>query len=134
MQMTSSLRSLILQSRVSIARNGKKGWPHRCVQASTHCAMPRRVLLLLCDQPGLAESHLLALRTAWLSSPTSACASAYGDTVGVPTLLPRAWLPDVQALHGDCGARDLWRGRIDEVIAIDAPLLAHDLDTPADLV
>ena len=91
-------------------------------------------MLLLCDQPGLAESHLLALHTTWLSRPAGACASAYAGTIGVPALLPRAWFADVQALRGDCGARDLLRGRVDEVIAIDAPLLARDLDTPADFV
>ncbi len=47
--------------------------------------------------------------------------------------LPRAWFVDVGALRGNVGARTLLRGRADEVVAIEAPELARDIDTPEDL-
>ncbi len=62
-----------------------------------------------------------------------AAASAYAGVLGVPALLPRAWFGEIAALRGNVGARALLRARADEVIAITAPDLASDIDTPADL-
>lgn len=90
-------------------------------------------LVVLCDQPDLDAAHLRRLCTIWRKDPTRAAASAYAGTFGVPAVLPRAWFPDLLALRGDQGARELLRGRTDRVIAVSAPTLARDLDTPADL-
>ena len=90
-------------------------------------------LIVLTDQPALAAAHLLALRGAWRTQPTRAVASAYAGVLGVPALLPRAWFGELAALRGDVGARALLRDRAQHVVAIDAPALAHDIDTPDDL-
>jgi molybdenum cofactor cytidylyltransferase len=90
-------------------------------------------LVALTDQPALDSTHLLALRNRWRSSPLQAVASAYAGVHGVPAMLPRAWFADVLCLRGDVGARELLRTRGRDVIAIGAPALARDLDTPADL-
>ena len=90
-------------------------------------------LIVLTDQPALTTEHLCALVEAWRASPMRAAASAYAGVLGVPALLPRAWFCDVSALRGNVGARALLRARADEVIAITAPDLASDIDTPADL-
>ena len=87
-------------------------------------------LVALTDQPALDAAHLLALCDAWRAAPARAIASAYAGLLGVPALLPRAWFADVMRLHGDTGARALLRERSAQVIAIDAPALARDLDTP----
>ena len=47
----------------------------------------------LCDQPALTAEHLAALVEAWRAVPSSAAASGYAGTVGVPAVLPRAWFP-----------------------------------------
>lgn len=88
-------------------------------------------LVALTDQPALDLPHLLALRDAWHAAPNRAVASAYAGVLGVPALLPRTWFADIACLEGDAGARDLLRAR--DVIAIDAPALAHDIDRPGDL-
>ena len=90
-------------------------------------------LVALTDQPALDAGHLLALCGAWRASPARAIASAYAGVLGVPALLPRGWFADVMRLRGDTGARALLRERSAQVIAIDAPALARDLDTPDDL-
>jgi CTP:molybdopterin cytidylyltransferase MocA len=90
-------------------------------------------LIALTDQPALDTAHLIALRDAWLAAPGRAAASAYAGVLGVPALLPRGWFADLARLAGDVGARALLRTRADDVIAIPAPALARDLDTPADL-
>lgn len=87
-------------------------------------------LIALTDQPALRVDHLLALCEAWRATPRRAAASAYADVLGVPALLPRAWFDEIARLRGDVGARELLRVR--DVIAVAAPALARDLDTPAD--
>ncbi|MBO9661652.1 nucleotidyltransferase family protein [Dokdonella sp.] len=88
-------------------------------------------LIALTDQPALRSDHLLALCEAWRAQPRRAAASAYADVLGVPALLPRAWFDDLMRLRGDVGARELLRAR--DVVAVEAPSLAHDLDTSIDL-
>ncbi|MEO7325524.1 MAG: nucleotidyltransferase family protein [Dokdonella sp.] len=90
-------------------------------------------LIALTDQPALDTTHLLALRDAWRHASERAAASAYAGVLGVPALLPRAWFAEIARLRGDTGARELLRARANDVIAIDAPALARDFDTPADL-
>lgn len=88
-------------------------------------------LVLLCDQPALDATHLLALRDAWRTDPTRAAASAYDDVLGVPALLPRTWFARLAGGGHDRGARALLRAHAAEVHAVAAPALAHDIDTPA---
>lgn len=122
--------------------------PLRCVVAADHAqgmsaslrggiaeldARSDGALVALTDQPALDATHLLALRDAWRRAPARAVASAYAGVLGVPALLPRAWFSEIAQLRGDVGARELLRTRSRDVIAIAAPSLAHDLDTPADL-
>lgn len=89
-------------------------------------------LVVVTDQPALDERHLEALCTTWRAKPRFAIASAYAGVVGVPALLPRSWFDAIATLTGDVGARDLLRGRAD-VIALGAPDLARDIDTPRDI-
>ena len=89
-------------------------------------------LLLLCDQPGLDDAHLREICAAWRRDQSCAVASAYADTIGVPALLPRSWFADLRALQGDSGARELLRRRGSRVVAIEAPVLARDIDSPGD--
>ncbi|TCO43379.1 nucleotidyltransferase family protein [Dokdonella fugitiva] len=90
-------------------------------------------LVALTDQPALDGAHLRALRDAWRATPARAAASAYAGVLGVPALLPRTWFADAMQLQGDTGARALLRARAGEVVAVAAPALARDLDTPDDL-
>ena len=89
-------------------------------------------LIVVTDQPALDARHLHALCAAWHAAPAFAIASAYAGVIGVPALLPRSWFDAVAALSGDVGARELLRARAD-VIAIAAPDLARDIDTPDDV-
>lgn len=89
-------------------------------------------LVVVTDQPALDARHLEALCTAWRATPRFAIGSAYAGVVGVPALLPHSWFDAIATLTGDVGARDLLRGRAD-VIALGAPDLARDIDTPRDI-
>ena len=89
------------------------------------------VLVVLCDQPALSAAHCTALVEAWRGNSASAAASAYAGVLGVPAVLPRAWLLEPDALTGDRGARALLRERA--VTPVAAPQLSHDIDSAADL-
>ena len=88
-------------------------------------------LVVLCDQPALDGAHLQALVAAWRKDPAQAAASAYAGVLGVPALLPRAWFEELASGRDDRGARELLRRHAQQVSAVPAPDLAHDLDTPA---
>jgi molybdenum cofactor cytidylyltransferase len=90
-------------------------------------------LIVLTDQPALGAAHLEAICAAWRAAPERAVASAYANVLGVPALLPRAWFGEIMALRGDTGARTLLRARRHEILAIAAPELARDVDTPDDV-
>ena len=92
----------------------------------------RPVLVLGVDQPGLELAHLAALLAAG-DSPLDAVASEYAGTLGLPVVVPAAWREEVASLRGDTGLRAVFAQRVDEVVAVDAPALARDLDTPEDL-
>jgi molybdenum cofactor cytidylyltransferase len=138
---------VVLGHEASRMREAVAGLQLRCIVAADHAngmsaslragiadldARCDSALVALTDQPALDSAHLLALRDRWRREPLQAVASAYAGMLGVPAMLPRAWFADISALRGDVGARELLRARRD-VIAIDAPALARDLDTPADL-
>jgi CTP:molybdopterin cytidylyltransferase MocA len=90
-------------------------------------------LVVLCDQPALTPGHLAALVAAWRRDPERAAASGYAGTVGVPALLPRPWFAALEG-DGDRGARELLRGRREEVSVVPDDSLAHDVDLPDGLV
>jgi molybdenum cofactor cytidylyltransferase len=96
------------------------------------CGAAHGALVLLTDQHQLSEYHLTLITAAWRRDPSRAVASGYAGTRGVPAMLPRSWWGDVAAVRGDEGARSLLRSR-EDVVVIDAPGLAADLDRPGDL-
>lgn len=94
---------------------------------------PGRTLILACDQPRLRVEHLHALLSASVAYPDHDVASAYADTIGIPALVRASTLAQASTLQGDSGLRRLWKSPTANVIGIDAPELAFDIDTPADL-
>jgi molybdenum cofactor cytidylyltransferase len=90
------------------------------------------VLVVLCDQPSLTSAHLVALRDAWRRDPEKAAASGYESTVGVPALVPRAWLADFATAGSDRGARDLLRARRGDLTVVVDEALGRDVDRPED--
>jgi CTP:molybdopterin cytidylyltransferase MocA len=90
------------------------------------------VLVLLCDQPALDESHLAALCAAWRRAPARGAASFYAGRPGAPALLPRAWFDELDAT-ADRGMRDLLAQRADRIDPIANDALAIDIDRPDDL-
>jgi molybdenum cofactor cytidylyltransferase len=92
------------------------------------------ILVLLCDQPKLDARSLDRLIHRARTSRAAIVTSRYAGRQGVPAILPRATFRELRSLTGDRGARDLLNsacGRF-QVIAVDMPEAAFDIDTPAD--
>ena len=91
--------------------------------------IPKRLLLLTCDQPLIEARHLQSL----LQAPTGSgiTAAFYNGWPGVPAVFDRQHFPALAQTHGDQGARTLLRSG--PVTTVDMPEAALDLDTPEDL-
>ncbi len=90
-------------------------------------------LFIAIDQPALELEHLQALLDLSRRRPGHDVATAYAALSGVPALLqPATWRQGLQ-LHGDTGLRRLLRRPAQDVLTIQAPALALDVDTPDSL-
>jgi molybdenum cofactor cytidylyltransferase len=103
----------------------------RC--AAPHVPAGHAALIIACDQPALSEHHLRALLTGARTAASGSAATAVGDVLGIPVVVPGAWFQDLD-VQGDHGFRDrLRRLPAAAVFRLDAPELAQDIDTPEDL-
>ena len=89
-----------------------------------------RILVTLVDLPGLTDAAVTRL----VACPARLAQAAYSGERGHPVLLGREHLEGVRAAtHGDRGARDYLRARLDEVTLVEVGDVAtgEDLDEPA---
>lgn len=91
-------------------------------------------MILLGDQPLVGPRTVAALMRAWRregSRPAVAVAQETDDWAP-PVVLSRELWPEVHALQGDAGARQLLRGRPELLDIVPAPGRPDDIDTPDD--
>ncbi len=86
-----------------------------------------------CDQPRLTADHLRALIESFLvHGASSIAASVYADALGVPAVFPPAMYPQLLALQGDKGARQLLANSPGQVLRVPFKGGEVDIDLPAD--
>ena len=90
------------------------------------------VIFLVCDQPFLSATTLGVLIATHQQSGRAIIASEYSGALGVPALFARTMFPELLALEGNEGARQLIHAHRDQVVGIPFPDGSVDLDTPAD--
>lgn len=90
------------------------------------------VLLAVCDQPRVGAAHLAALAAALADGAHAVAASSYAGTVGVPALFARATFPELEALEGDHGAKQVVTRDPARVVTVALPGGEWDVDTEAD--
>lgn len=90
-------------------------------------------LVLLGDQPGMPASHIRAVVDAFLGGAGPVVQGCYRGTPSHPVLFARSVWPDLAAVEGDRGARDVIRAHPDWVhrVELDADI-PPDLDTMED--
>jgi molybdenum cofactor cytidylyltransferase len=94
------------------------------------CAGAEGVLIALGDQPGVTAERILALLDAWKPGTPLVVPVQSGRT-SHPVLFSRTLFPELRALRGDVGARDVVRSHWPQAARVAAPLVA-DIDTEAD--
>jgi CTP:molybdopterin cytidylyltransferase MocA len=95
----------------------------------------RAALVLLADLPEITTEDLSRMVALHGARPEAILRAVAEDgTPGHPVLFPAAVLPELQAMTGDSGARDLLRRRAGQVVAVPLPgrRAVTDLDTPED--
>lgn len=92
-------------------------------------------LVALGDMPAVPPEVIRALAET-LAAGASIVAPEYRGRRGHPVGFARCWLPELLALEGDRGGRDLIAAHPDRLrlIAVDAPGVLLDVDNPEDLV
>ncbi|MBI1753276.1 MAG: nucleotidyltransferase family protein [Acidobacteria bacterium] len=92
---------------------------------------PDGVLLLTVDQPAVDAALLKQVVALAGGTPLHPVACAYGETLGVPALLPRRLFPELASLRGDRGAKAILLR--EQARQLPFPAGARDLDTPEDV-
>ena len=105
------------------------------LKAGLNSVEPRcqAVMITLCDQVLVTESHLCRLAECWIREPSRIIASGYADTLGTPAVIPAEFFPQVLALVGDAGAKSILNNNAGRVRTVPIPEAEFDLDVPADL-
>lgn len=89
-------------------------------------------IVMLCDQPRVTPALLDSLLTASADTGCQIAACEYGEALGVPALFGQSLFPDLQALHGDEGARRVIRTYPGPVARVAFPGGELDIDTAQD--
>ena len=90
------------------------------------------VILLSCDQPFVNATMLRQLIQLHLENGKTIVASAYAETLGIPSLFDRSCFGDLLQLRGDSGAKGIILARRHDVAPFNFPAAAIDIDTTAD--
>ena len=85
-------------------------------------------VLLLGDQPAMRPDDIRAVTDAYRSGAGPIVQGSYRGVPGHPVLFDRTVWPDLLAVRGDRGARDLIKNHPDWVVHVD-----FDAEVPADL-
>lgn len=92
------------------------------------------VVVFPADQPFLEAEHLRELVAVAGTSQKPVVASEAGGIRGAPVFYHRRMFPQLNALTGDVGGRDLIRAHPEwvEVVCFDDARIMWDIDTPED--
>ena len=93
---------------------------------------PDQVIFMVCDQPFVTPGLLLDLINEQQKSRKPIVASAYADTLGIPTLFDKSLFPQLLDLQGDTGARRIIQGNSADVASVVFEQGVYDIDTVVD--
>jgi molybdenum cofactor cytidylyltransferase len=90
-------------------------------------------VILLGDQPGIAAGSIRTVLDAHRRTGARVVRARHGRSTAHPVLLARETWPELEALEGDVGARELIVRHPEWVVDVDLPGEAPpDIDTPVD--
>lgn len=89
-------------------------------------------ILMLCDQPFVTVQLINQLIQTYQMTGKLIVASEYAETLGVPVLFSSSLFPELMALGGNDGAKQVIQQHRHQASAIPFPDGAIDIDTPKD--
>ena len=117
-----------------IVNTWQHGMGHTLAQSIRVIASDTTHLLLgLADQVSITQQMLMEMLARATTYPQNIIAAKYAGRVGVPCIFPRQYFSQLSQLSGDKGAKTLLRKYQEQVISVEMPQAAFDIDTPEDL-
>ena len=125
-------------TQVIIAEN--EAWPEG-MASSLRCGLEAvtrlrpdldGVIFLVCDQPQVGAELLTAMLRAARGEGRTVVACEYDGTTGVPAWFHRSHFPELLALHGAQGARQVMRAHEATLARVPFAGGSADIDTPDD--
>lgn len=90
------------------------------------------VLFVVSDQPFLDRQLLFRMLDTFQQSGKGIVAAQYQQQFGTPVLFSKSYFPEIMLLEGDRGAKKLVEKQLEDVVLVDFPLGALDIDTAED--
>ncbi len=90
------------------------------------------VILFLADQPNVTGSSLRKLSAAHVETGSELVAATYSGQIGPPAFFSRFHFEELKSIQGEGGAKYLLQQHASDVVLIDLPEGAIDLDTAQD--
>jgi len=93
------------------------------------------LLIVQCDQYRVTAADLQRLHAGWTETKTRSCRSHHGEYFGPPVIFPARCFDALLKLSGDEGARRVLANLApNEIVSVDLPNAAYDLDLPSQLL
>lgn len=89
------------------------------------------IMLMVCDQPLISSSHLVALINNFKDAESKIVASRYQDAVGVPAVFSKDMIGELMNIPDDQGARSVIAAHLSQTSFIELAS-GTDVDTPDD--
>lgn len=93
-----------------------------------------QLLVMVCDQPRITAIHLQQLHAAASHNQAGIIASRYNNTLGVPVIFKAPYFDALLQIPDQAGAKIILQQHPNDVLALDIPEGATDLDTPDDYI
>lgn len=90
------------------------------------------LIIMLCDQPEISTTTLRKLINAHNETGKLLCAASFGETVGPPAFFGRRYFDELLSISEKFGAKQILLNHRADLLRVDCPEAARDVDTPAD--
>lgn len=90
------------------------------------------LIIMLCDQPDISAATLRKLIDAHHETGKSLCAAAFGETVAPPAFFGRRYFDELLEIPDQFGAKQILLRHSADLLRVDCPEAARDVDTPTD--
>ncbi|MDE3740444.1 nucleotidyltransferase family protein [Maribacter polysaccharolyticus] len=119
---------------IFISHNGWKQGIGSSISCAAHYILNaqkgyKALLFMLCDQPLIDAEYLNDMLCAFDTGNKKIIATAYKQGNGVPVLFHKKYIPELAALGGDSGAKEVIVNNIEEVLSLKPNGKQIDLDT-----